>query len=235
MDHKQASIADRPTLWNSGHGYYHGIDMKDLIIAGAGGFGREALILAKMLNEIEPRWNIKGFINDIPNALDGVKCSHSIIGTIKDWRPTENEVFVMGVSSPNGKEIIANTLKAKGAKFVTLIHPLALISDYVEIGEGCIIGGRSSIGDNAILGDFVHIAGSMIGQDAIIGDYSTTTGFANITNAILGKRVFVGSHAVILNKLKVGDDAFVCAGSIVFNNIKAGTKVFGNPAKRMKF
>lgn len=206
--------------------------MKDLIIAGAGGFGREALALAKTLNEIEPRWNIKGFINDIPDALDGVKCSHGIIGTIKDWEPKENEVFVMGISSPIGKEKVADALKAKGAKFVTLIHPLALISDYVEIGEGCIIGGRSSIGGGAILGDFVNLAGCMVGQDAEIGEFSTVTGYANITNAKLGKRVFVGSHAVILNKRNVGDDAYICAGSIVFSNVKAGMKVFGNPAKK---
>ena len=206
--------------------------MKDLIIAGAGGFGREALLIAKTLNKLEHRWNIKGFINDIPDALDGVKCSHSIIGTIKDWQPSDNEVFVMGVSSPAGKERIASILKAKGARFVTLIHPLALISDYVTMGEGCIVGGRSSIGDNAILGDFVNLAGSMVGQDALIGDFSTITGYANITNAQLGKRVFVGSHAVILNKRKVGDDAYVCAGSIVFNNVKPGIKVFGNPAKK---
>ena len=206
--------------------------MKDLIIAGAGGFGREALGLAKTLNEINPQWNIKGFINDIPDALDGVKCSHGIIGSIKDWQPSDNEVFVMGVSSPAGKEKISSILKAKGAQFVTLIHPLALISDYVTMGEGCIIGGRSSIGDNAVLGDFVNLAGSMVGQDALIGDFSTVTGYANITNAQLGKRVFVGSHAVILNKRKVGDDAYVCAGSIVFNNVKPGIKVFGNPAKK---
>ena len=206
--------------------------MKDLIIAGAGGFGREALSLAKTLNNIEPRWNIKGFINDIPDALDGVKCSHGIIGTIKDWIPSENEVFVMGVSSPAGKEKIASILKSKGAQFITLIHPYAIVNEYVTMGEGCIINGRSSIGDGAILGDFVNLAGSMVGQDAEIGDFSTTTGYANITNAKLGKRVFVGSHAVILNKRKVGDDAYICAGSIVFSNVKPGIKVFGNPAKK---
>lgn len=206
--------------------------MKDLIIAGAGGFGREALALAKTLNNIEPRWNIKGFINDIPDALDGVKCSHGIIGTIKDWQPSENEVFVMGVSSPAGKEKIASILKSKGAQFITLIHPYAIVNEYVTMGEGCIINGRSSIGDGAILGDFVNLAGSMVGQDAEIGDFSTTTGYANITNAKLGKRVFVGSHAVILNKRKVGDDAYICAGSIVFSNVKPGIKVFGNPAKK---
>lgn len=206
--------------------------MKDLIIVGAGGFGREALVLAKTLNQIEPKWNIRGFINDIPDALDGIKCSHSIIGTIKDWKPQDNEVFVMGISSPEGKEKVAGILKAKGAKFVTLIHPYAIVSDYVTLGEGCIVNGRSSIGDNAVLGDFVNLAGSMVGQDAVIGDYSTLTGYANITNAHLGKSVFVGSHAVILNKRKVGDGAYVCAGSIVFNNVKPGIKVLGNPAKK---
>ncbi len=208
--------------------------MKDLIIAGAGDFGREALAIAKTLNKIEPQWDIKGFINDIPDALDGVKCSHGIIGTIKDWQPSDNEVFVIGISSPVGKEKVSKILKSRGAKFVTLIHPAALVSEDAEIGEGCVIGGRSSVGGGTVVGDFVHIAGSMVGQDAMIGDYSTTTGFANITNARLGKRVFVGSHAVILNKLRVGDDAFICAGSIVVGNVKGGTKVFGNPAKRIQ-
>ena len=206
--------------------------MKDLIIVGAGGFGREALVLAKTLNQIEPKWNIRGFINDIPDALDGIKCSHSIIGTIKDWQPSENEVFVMGISSPVGKEKVAGILKAKGAQFVTLIHPYAIVGDYVTMGEGCIVNGRSSIGSCTEMGDFVNLAGAMVGQSAVIGDFSTVTGYANITNARLGKRVFVGTHAVIMNKLKVGDDVYVCAGSIVFNNVKPGIKVFGNPAKK---
>ena len=87
--------------------------MKDLIIAGAGGFGREAYELAKRINAIEPRWNIKGFINDIPDALDGEKIDAKIIGTIKDWQPSEKELFVIGISTPKGKEKVAGILKAK--------------------------------------------------------------------------------------------------------------------------
>lgn len=209
--------------------------MKKIIIAGAGGFGREAYFLIKEINKIEPQWSFKGFLNDIPVDLKAHNINEKVIGTIKDWQPSDDEVFVMGVSSPQGKEKIAKTLKSKGATFATLIHPHALIVETAKIGEGCIIGGRSSIGDNAQLGDFVHIAGSMIGQDSIIGDYSTTTGFTNIASASIGKRVFVGSHAVVLNNITVEDDAFICAGSIVFSKVKAGTKVFGNPAKRIKF
>lgn len=209
--------------------------MKDIIIVGAGGFGREAFYLIQAINQVEPQFNVIGFLDDNPNALDGKKIDCPILGKVCDWQPTEKEVYAMGIASPKTKEKVANILVGKGAKFATLIHPAALVNKDAIIGIGCVIGGRSSVGALTRVGDFVHVAGSMVGQDALIDDYSTTTGFANITNALIGKRVFVGSHAVVLNGKKVGDDAFICAGSIVFNNVKAGTKVIGNPAKRMDF
>ena len=203
--------------------------MKDLIIVCAGGFGREVYYMAKSIG----KWNIKGFIDDNVHALDGVNIDLPIIGSIKDWVPSKKEVFALGVSNPKTKEIIVKIMKAKGAKFETLISPYAHIIETTTIGEGCIISGV--IGDSVKIGDFVNIMGSMIGQDSEIGDFSTTTGYTNIASAKLGTRVFVGSHAVVLNRKKVGDDAFICAGSICFSNVKAGTKVFGNPAKKMDF
>ena len=204
--------------------------MKDLIIVGAGGFGREAYHLAKTIG----LWNIKGFIDDNLNALDGVRCDSQIIGTIKDWNISENEVFAIGIASPKIKEIVSKSLKERGAKFVTLIHPRAMVYETADIGEGCVIGGMSNIGDCAKVGNFVNVAGSVVGQDSIIDDYSTTTAFVNIVSAKIGKRVFIGSHSVVLNGKKVGDDAFVCAGSIVMSNVKPGVKVMGYPAKKIE-
>lgn len=201
--------------------------MKDLIIVCAGGFGREVYYMAKAVG----KWNIKGFIDDNIHALDGVNIDLPIIGTIKDWAPMENEVFALGVSNPKTKESIVSIMKTKGAKFETIITPYARVIETAEIGEGCIISG--TVGDCAKIGNFVNIMGSMIGQDSTIDDFSTTTGFTNIASAHIGKRVFVGSHAVVLNDLRVGDDAYVCAGSIVFTKVKAGTKVFGCPAKKL--
>lgn len=207
--------------------------MKDIIIVGAGGFGRDVLYLAKSINTLNLKWNIKGFIDDNLKALDNIKCDYPILGTIKDWVPNENEVFALGVASPQAKEKIVNDLKNKNAKFVSLISPFALINDYCDIGEGCCIHRQSTVGDNVRIGNFVHIAGSMIGQDSTIGDFSTTTGFTNIASAYIGKRVFLGSHSVVINKRKIGDDAFVSAGSVVITNIKPKSRVFGVPAKKI--
>lgn len=209
--------------------------MKDLIIVGAGGFGREALYLALVINRHNPQWNIKGFIDDNQKALDAVRCDYPIIGKISEWQPKPNEVFAMGIASPKAKEKLSKSLIERGAEFVTLIHPRAVIQPFTHVGIGSIIGHSASIGDNVAIGNFVNIMGSMIGQDSIIGDYSTTTGFTNVASAKIGKRVFIGSHAVILNHLTVGDDAYICAGSIVFSKVKPGTKILGYPAKKIDF
>lgn len=125
-------------------------------------------------------------------------------------------------------------LKSKGAKFETIIAPWSIIPDNIQIGEGSIIS-PYLIMPGVKIGNFANVMGCMVGSQAEIGDYSTITGFANITNAKIGKRVFVGSHAVIMNQRKIGDDAFICVGSVVFNNVKQGQKVFGIPAKRVKW
>ena len=208
--------------------------MKDIIIVGAGGFGREAIDIINAINKVKMTWKIKGFIDDNLHALDNVRCKYAIIGTISEWMPSEDEFYVIGVASPKTKEKIVTLLLGRGAKFTTLIHPAALISEEAIIGDGCVIGGRSSIGDCAEIGCFVNIAGSMIGQDSVIGDYSTTTGFTNVASAFIGKRVMIGSHAVILHHVKVGDDSLVGAGSIVVRNVKVGTTVMGYPAKKVE-
>ena len=74
--------------------------MKDLIILGANGFGREVLQWAKDVNKVKPTWHIKGFLDDNLNALDGYKCDYEVLGTIKDWIPSENEEFVFAIASP---------------------------------------------------------------------------------------------------------------------------------------
>lgn len=209
--------------------------MKEIVIVGAGGFGREALYLIKEINSVQQRWIIKGFIDDNLDALRGIQCDYEVIGRISDWQPNENEVFAIGIASPRAKETVTKILKDKKAIFVTLISPFAQISDFVQLGEGCIVTSGTLIGDCVKIGSFVNIASAMVGQDSSIEDFSTITGYVNVASAHIGKRVFVGSHSVILHGRRIGDDAFICAGSIVFNHIKPSTKVFGNPAKKANF
>ncbi len=211
--------------------------MKDIIIVCAGSTAIEVFALIETINEEAEKWgkvkeyNLLGFIEDNSNVKLPEYVHYPILGRIEDWKPRDDEVYAMGNSTPRIKELLANKLKERGCRFETLISPFGRVKPYAEIGEGCVITSYC-INNGAKIGDFVHIQGSMIGGHAVIGDYSTTLGFANIPNAKIGKRVYIGSHAVVLGA-SVGDDAEVCVGSIVVSKVKAGTKVFGNPAKKI--
>lgn len=210
--------------------------MKEIIIVGAGGFGRELLQWIKDINRVEHIWNIKGFIDDNPNSLDGSNCDYPVIGSTNDYKPDNNEVFACAIANPKIKEKVVSSLKSKGAKFVSVIHPTAIIGDNIEIGEGLVAYPNSSITTNVKLGSFITLLSSGIGHDAEVDDFSTISSFCDITGGVkLGKRVFLGSHVTIIPGRKIGNDAYIAAGSVVFTNVKENTKMMGNPAKKMVF
>ena len=209
---------------------------KDLIIAGAGGCGREVLQWVKDINKIEHRWNILGFINDIEDALDAYECDYSIIGKIEDWQPQDGQEFICAIGDPSGKELVIKRLKERGAVLTSVIHPTAYISEFTEMGEGLIMYPGSGINVNTKVGNFVTILSGGLGHDVEIGDYCTISSYCDIAGgAKLGKKVFLGSHVTVVPHKTIGDEVFAAAGSVIISNIKSGYHVMGNPAKRMEF
>lgn len=208
--------------------------MKDIIIVGAGHLSLDVYALINEINNIKPTWNIKGFLNDFPVDLEQFCINEKIIGTIHEWMPKEDEHFALAIGSPVEKEKIVNLFYEKGGRFETLISPRAVIAKSAVIGEGSIIMSSSSIGTCAKIGKYTVIGHTIVSFNSSVGDYSNTASYVNIyRNISVGKRVQIWTHSAILNN--VGDDAIVGAGSVVVAKVKAGTKVFGNPAKRVNF
>lgn len=209
--------------------------MKDIVIVGASGFGREVLQWIKDINKINIEWNILGFVDDNLNALDQYECDYKIISTIEEYHPSDTQSFVCAIANPAIKASIVKLMLKKGMVPSNIIHPSAKICDFTKLGKGCIITSNSLIGPNVCIGDFVSILGSKIGHDASIGNFSTLSGNCCINgHVIVGENVFVANNACVIQGKRIGDNAFVGIGSVVISNIKSNTKVFGNPAKRIE-
>ena len=206
--------------------------MKKIIIVGAGGFGRELLQWIKDINKVTPTWEILGFIDDNLNALDGVEIDYGVIGTIKDWVPKEDEEFALAFGSPELKRKIVSILKEKGAKFATIIHPTALLSEFAHYGEGFIMFPYSKLSCNSTVGEFVTLLSTPIGHDNEIGDYTVISGGCNIVrNVKIGKDVFLAAGVCIAQDVVIGDGAYLGLGSVVLKDVKPGATVFGNPGR----
>ena len=211
--------------------------MKDVLIIGAGGCGREVLQWIKAINAIEKRWNIKGFLDDDPHALDCKVCNVGIVATVEDYEVKENDELVCCIGNSNLRKRIVERLKRKGAKFVSVIHPNAVVADSAAIGEGSIIYPFALISDNVVIGDFCIInMYSSVAHDSVLGEHCTISSHCDITGKCrLGDRVFMGTTSQLVPGSVIGNDVFICAGSTVMASVRDGLKVIGNPAKIMKF
>lgn len=209
--------------------------MKDLIIIGAGGYARELASLLSEINAAELKWNILGFLDDTVEPLKGKNTPYSVLGPIQGWNRFENVYFLMGIAGNEAKLKITTEFKEKGAKFISVIHPLASVSEFVTLGEGVVIYPQAVISPDVILGDYVTVlSGSYVGHDSVVGDYTMLSGLCGVNGySNIGKRVYIGSRVIMVPHIHVGDDAYIGMGSVVIRNVKSGEHVFGNPAKKM--
>ena len=208
--------------------------MKNLYIIGAGGCGREVLQWCKDINKVKPTWNICGFIDDDPKALEGYECDYDIMGSIAAWVPKENEVFALAIAGPETKRKVVSLFESKGAEFVSVIHPNALISDFTHIGKGAVIYPGARMSPNSSIGNYVTLLDTGIGHDAVVEDYATISACCAVMRSVhIFTGAFIGANAVLLPGIKVGCSAYVGAGSVVIRNVRDNYKVFGNPAKKI--
>lgn len=210
--------------------------MKRLIIMAAGGCGREILQWALDMNEKVPRWDFFGFLDYDEHILDGKNSVAAIIGNDDNYEICDNDEFICAVGNGTLREKIINKMEGRGAKFINLIHPTAIIARSVKLGGGVVVYPYSLITADTTIGKGCMInMNCSVAHDVEMGEYCTISPNCNITGMCrIGKHVFMGTGVQIIPAMKVEDGAYICAGSVVMTRVKEGTKVIGNPAKRIR-
>ena len=209
--------------------------MKNLLIIGARGWGREVYNLLPDCIGYQTQFDVKGFLDDKTDALDGMPGYPPIIDSVEHYEPDTNDVFICALGDVKWKKYYSEMVLQKGGEFINLIHSTAKISRNTKIGFGCIITENVLISCEITIGNCVTFqAFATLGHDVRIGDYchlgcrSFMGGYSE-----LGNMTTIQTGSIILPHVKVGDNCTVGAGSVVIRKVKEGNTVFGNPAKRL--
>ena len=213
--------------------------MKDLIIIGASGFGREVAWLVERVNAVRPTWNLKGFIDD-NESIQGQRINnYGVLGKTEDVLKYPDACYVCAIGSARIREkVIARiyTLNPQ-IKFATLIDPSVIMSDRVAVGEGTIICAHTIITVNIEIGRHVIInLDCTVGHDAIIEDYVTLYPSVNVSGIThIGRCCELGTGMQIIQGKCVGANTIVGAGAIVVCDIPENCTAVGSPAKVIKY
>ena len=204
----------------------------NIIIVGAGGFGREVYLWAKDSFDFT-KYQIKGFLSKNKSDLDNFDIKVRIIGDPDYYEIKENDRFLFAIGDIDVKKHLVTKLKEKGAKFLTLIHPTAIVANTAKIGQGVIICPFVTVSDNVQLGDFVMMnIYSSCGHDAKVGKYCILSPYATLNGfVVLEDEVFLGTHATVIAHKKVGYQSKVSANSVVMRDVQPNKIVFGVPGK----
>ena len=207
--------------------------MRNLLIIGAGGFGREVYNSALESIGYGKDFIVKGFLDDRLDALDTFSNYPPVIDRIDSYSIKPDDVFVCALGTVTIKKKVCESILSRGGDFLTLIHKDTYISMNTKIGKGCILLSGARIHCDVSIGDFVVVQPyAIIGHDVVIGDWSHINALADCGGGSrIGECVTLLTSCFVLPSGIVEDNSTVVAGSVVLRRVKEGSTVFGVPAK----
>ncbi len=203
-----------------------------IVIVGAGGFGREVLQWAREAWPDQASL-ISGFLSDDPRRLDGFSTGVEILSAVANYRPAEGDYLLLGIGVPYARRRVAEQLHSSGARFLSLVHPAAVVATSAAIGEGTIVCPFAVISDSARLGfcSLVNYHASM-GHDSFAGDFAVLSPYATLGGAArVDDDVFLGLHASVGPGKTVGARSKVSANSCVLTTAPPDSIIFGVPGR----
>lgn len=207
-----------------------------MIVLGAGGHAK-VLIDALRLDSII----VLGAADSNPSKKDRSILGVPVIGGDDEVmkHPPESVRLVNGVGSIRvtpWRRKLFERFKNLGYKFFVVVHPSAIISGDVGLGEGVqvmagvVVQAGCSIGMNAIVN--TH---ATVDHDCLIGDHSHIAPGVTISGGVrIGENTHIGTGAIVLQGVAIGRDCLVGAGAVVTCDVPDGETVAGVPAKQIR-
>lgn len=198
-----------------------GTILNRLVIIGASGHG-------KVIADIAVKSGYKDivFLDDNENVKECV--GFPVIGKVLDAKNMEDEKIVA-----IGNAEIREKIQSQLSNLVTLIHPSAVVSRRVKIGEGTVIMAGAVINSDVVIGKGCIInTGASVDHDCKLEDFVHVSVGAHVAGTVsIGKKTWVGAGATVSNNVSICDNCMIGAGAVVVKDLKKSGIYIGVPVR----
>jgi len=210
----------------------------DLLIYGAGGFGREIACLIKAINIVNHQWNLIGFIDDGIEPDENNRYG-TVLGGLSFLNSYSKKVAVVfSIASPDILQSLVSSITNPFITYPNIIAPNVNIFDEeaFSIGKGNVLFFGCRVSCDVQIGDFNLFNGFVsLGHDVTMGSFNVLGPSTRVSgNSTVGNNNFFGIQSIVLQGLKIGDHTRIGPNSVIIRNTNNNSLYYGNPAKRVK-
>lgn len=209
--------------------------IRDLVVLGCGGFGREVVEIVSAVNNERRRWNLVGVIDDAEEGpdLDLIQARGlEHLGGLEVLLNLPDSTWaVIAIGSNDARRSLKS--QCRGRNWATLIHPDTTLGSDVTVQPGTVIAAGARMSTHIDVGAHVQVdQNSTVGHDSVLGDFCRLSPQACVSGHVsIGSGALVGAAATVLQDLSVGAGSTVGAGAVVVRDVPIATVVKGIPAR----
>lgn len=212
--------------------------MKQIVIIGAGGHGREVADIARHQAQAHKTVEVLGFIDDNRDLHGQSQDGLPVLG---DWSWFESAdlkdvTIVCAVGSPPVCRRLVERANALGLSFASVISPLAHISPLARLGRGVTVFPNVVVNTGAFVDSYsiLNIAAT-VSHDVTVGRYCNINPGVHLAgNVMIGEGCYVGMGTNVIQGRTVGAWSVIGAGAAVIRDLPAGVTAVGVPAEIIK-
>lgn len=139
----------------------------------------------------------------------------------------------IGYSKMRNRALLFDKAKAKGYVLVNFISRNAITRENLIIGENNVIHSSTDVDCFVRIGNNnVFWTGSVLGHHLVVGNHNYFSGNCGLGgNCVIGDACFMGNAAVMVNNIRIADETYLVAGTVILRDTEAASRYHGNPAK----
>ena len=145
----------------------------------------------------------------------------------------EYDEAIISIGSGEIRKKVVESLKVN--KYLTSVHPSAVVSPRSTLDEGTIVMQGAIVQSCAKVGKHCIInTGASVDHDCEIGDFVHVAPHATVLGGVkVGEGSWIGAGAVIKQYITIGKNCMIGAGAVVLKDVPDGVTVVGVPGREI--